>query len=219
MSNVIKAFNDSAGIYDDWYGQSMGEQVFTAELRGLQKLLPPEGLGADLGAGTGIFAEQLTTTRRVIVCVDPSPKMLAQAAERGLMAILGVGEAFPFRRSVLDFTFLVAVLEFLREPEKVLQSIKGALKAGGAIVTLTINRDSPWGEMYRELAGKGDPIFRHAHMYGPDEVESMLVCSGYSVEESLGTLTNPPHMDEIGVNLVPADPEAGVVLFKGLKKG
>lgn len=218
MFKTIKVFDKSAQVYEDWYKEPMGIQVLEAELQGIQALIPPIGLGAEIGAGTGIFAEQLTTEGRRIICVEPSKEMLVQAAQRDLQAILGVGEALPLRRECLDFAYLVTVLEFLSDPLVALNSIREALKAGTALVTLTINRGSSWGRFYTELAEKGDPIFRCAHLYDVDEVKIILEAAGYEPREALSTLTNPPDSDEVGVELAPTNPDAGVTLIKSIKK-
>jgi SAM-dependent methyltransferase len=217
VSEIIEAFNKAAPIYEDWYKEPMGAQVLEAELRGLLKFLPDSGLGLEVGAGTGVFAKRLVTHEREVVCVDPSSEMLMRAAEKGLHTVLCVGEGMPFRRGSFDFVYLVAVIEFLSDPVEVLGSLKETMKSGTLLVTLTINRSSPWGSFYTMLAENGDPVFSHACLYDMDEVGEFLRRSGFIVAEALSTLSNPPSVKDVGVDLVKADPEAGVVLIKSLK--
>ena len=217
MSEVIEAFDGVAPFYEEWYEEPMGAQVLEAELRGLEELLPGSGLGVEVGAGTGVFARRLSTPTREIVCADPSPGMLARAAEKGLHAVLCVGEEMPFRTGGFDFAYLVAVLEFLSDPAEALGSLKETMKLGAPLVTLTINRSSPWGRFYTTLAENGDPVFSHARLYELDEVRGLLSGSGFVVAEALSTLSNPPSAKDVGVDLVAADPEAGVVLMRSLK--
>ena len=68
MSDIIRAFDLVAGTYDDWYDHPQGRQVFDAELNAVGLHIPKEGIGLELGAGTGIFAEHLTGAGRIIVC-------------------------------------------------------------------------------------------------------------------------------------------------------
>jgi len=219
VSEVAKVFDRAAGVYEDWYRGRIGAQVLTAELQGLGALLPGRGLGVEVGAGTGIFAERLSTGWRGVVCVDPSPGMLSKAAQRNLVSIIAVAEAIPFRSEVLDFAYFVTVIEFLADPLEALMSVRGALKTGASIVTLTINRGSPWGKLYREKAEEGDPIFRQSKLYEMDEVRALHAMASYEYREALSTLTNPPSAEDVGTELVPVDPDNGVVLIKSMKKG
>lgn len=218
MSEPIKAFEKAADAYEDWYRQPKGAEVFLSELRGLEELLPASGLGAEIGAGTGIFAEHITSEERLVVCIDPSPGMLRHAARKGLPAILAAAEGCPLKNGSLDFAYMVTVLEFLSDPEEALHIVGEPLKADAPLVTLTINRESPWGELYAELAEKGDIIFRHARLYTFKEVLTFLARAGYEPLEALGTLTSAPDEPEEEVRLVPAGPDAGVVLIKACRK-
>ncbi len=162
MSDAIRAFDLVAVTYDDWYNHPQGRQVFDAELKAVDMHIPKEGIGLELGAGTGIFAEQLTGVMRTVVCLDPSGEMLTKATERGMASVLGVGEALPLRVGVLDFTYMVTVLEFLEDPAAVLREIRETAKGGAELTLLFINSESAWGDLYRDIVSKGDPVFRHA---------------------------------------------------------
>ena len=218
MSESIKAFDRAAASYEDWYRQPMGAYVLSSELRGLEALLPSSGLGAEMGAGTGIFAEHLASEGRPVVCIDPSPGMLEQAARKGLQSILATAEGCPLRPGCLDFAYMVTALEFLPDPIAALRSIGAALKEDAPLVTLTINRQSAWGRLYAKLAEGGDPIFSHARLYTAEEVHAYLRNAGYETLETLGTLTAAPGEVESETKLVPAGPDAGVILVKARKK-
>jgi len=194
-----------------------GLQVYHAELRGLDRLLPPDGLGIEIGAGTGAFAYGLENNGRMIICLDPSPGMLGKALEKELHTIIGVGESMPFRMLVFDFAYMVTVIEFLSDPKNVLESIYGIMKDNSPIVTLTINRSSIWGKFYKKLAQNGDTVFRHAKFYDMDEIESALLDAGFIMVESLNILTNPPTDDNIGTVLTQGSVEAGVVICRAVK--
>lgn len=217
MSDVTRAFNGVSDVYDDWYQTPRGVQVYHAELRGLERLLPPVGLGIEIGAGTGIFAHGLECNDRMIICLDPSPGMLAKALEKGLQTLIGVGEAMPFRRLVFDFAYMVTVIEFLSDPKTVLDSIHGIIKSNSTLVTLTINRSSSWGAFYKKLAQGGDPVFCHAKFYDFYEIESALSDAQFNMIESLGILPKPPTDEDIGTGLTPGSVESGVVLCQAVK--
>ncbi len=66
MSKVADVFNIAASVYDDWYNQPKGNKVFEAESKLMNHLLPKEGLGLEIGAGTGIFAEKFSDKKKII---------------------------------------------------------------------------------------------------------------------------------------------------------
>ena len=214
MSDAIRAFDLVAVTYDDWYNHPQGRQVFDAELKAVDMHIPKEGIGLELGAGTGIFAEQLTGVRRTVVCLDPSGEMLKKAAERGMASVLGVGEALPLRVGVLDFTYMVTVLEFLDEPAAVLGEIRETAKEGAELTILFINSESSWGDFYRDIGSKGDPVFRHARLYTMVEVEALMTVSGYSVTERAGTLTTQPMETEVEGAITEPSSENGVIVLR-----
>ena len=59
MSEVAKVFDKVASDYDDLVLQPKGRQVFDAESRAVDVMIPREGVGLEIGAGTGIFADEL----------------------------------------------------------------------------------------------------------------------------------------------------------------
>jgi ubiquinone/menaquinone biosynthesis C-methylase UbiE len=214
LSDAIRAFDLVAVTYDDWYNHPQGRQVYDAELKAVDMHIPKEGIGLELGAGTGIFAEQLTGVMRTIVCLDPSGEMLKKAAERGMASVLGVGEALPLRVGVLDFTYMVTVLEFLDEPAAVLGEIRETAKEGAELTILFINSESSWGDFYRDIGSKGDPVFRHARLYTMVEVEALMTVSGYSVTERAGTLTTQPMETEVEGAITEPSSENGVIVLR-----
>jgi len=218
VSDSVKAFNGIAESYEDWYKQLRGAQVLQSELLGLETLLPASGTGFEVGAGTGIFAQQLTSSDRVVLCLDQSPRMLKRSRAKGLDAVLAAAEWFPLRRGSLDFVFMVTTIEFLNDPVAALRSIGSSLKKESPIVVLAINRDSKWGELYVRLGISGDHIFRHARIYSIGELESMLAEAGFVVSDEVGTLAKGSDEPE-EPNLLESGEGAGAVLFRAFRKG
>ena len=214
MSDAVRAFDLVAGSYDDWYNHPQGRQVFDAELKAVDLHIPKEGIGLELGAGTGIFAEHLTGAGRTIVCLDPSKEMLKKAADRGMASMLGVGDALPLRVGVIDFTYMVTVLEFIDEPVAVLREIRETAKVGAGLTVLFINSESSWGDLYRNIGSKGDPVFRHARLYTMAEVEALITVSSYSVTERAGTLTTEPMETEVGGAITEPSRQNGVIVLR-----
>jgi ubiquinone/menaquinone biosynthesis C-methylase UbiE len=57
MRKKVKAFDMVAEMYDNWYKHPQGKQVFIAERNAINFMIPSEGLGVEIGAGTGTFAQ------------------------------------------------------------------------------------------------------------------------------------------------------------------
>ena len=216
MREAVKAFDQVAGFYDDWYSHPQGRQVFKAELRALGSLIPGSGLGLEVGAGTGVFAESLTDGDRTIICLDPSGAMLIKAKERKMPAIMGVGEHIPVTEGAVGFTYMVTTLEFLEYPVVALTQVRETAKKDAPLVIMFINADSPWGSLYKQIGVKGDLVFRHARLRSLSEVHEMLVEAGYVIQRCVGTLTTGPEELEVGGELKEPGPETGVIVVRAL---
>jgi ubiquinone/menaquinone biosynthesis C-methylase UbiE len=211
LSAVARAFAGVAAGYDSWYATPKGRRIFEAEKKLLERLLPPKGLGIEIGAGTGIFAEGLKKRTRLIVCVDITPEMLAHARNRGLPCILGSAYALPLRVGCVGFAYMVTVAEFLDPIFPAFMESRCTLNPGGKFTVLFINRDSSWGELYSKMSEAGDLVFRHAHLLSVDDIERALNVVGYEVQKVLGTLTAPPNSEEVGDKILAPGPLTGVV--------
>jgi len=218
MKDIIEAFNRSAATYEDWYKTPLGEYVFRTELKGLEALLPGKGLGAEVGSGTGIFAEHLITESRNILCIDPSPEMVSQSLWRSLPTLLGVAEKPPLKPRSLDFMYLVTVIEFLVDPLEALSSLRFLLKPTAPLVTLAINRESSWGQAYLESSKREDSLFRHAQLYTLNEGSDLLRDAGYRVEGALMVLNVSPDgtPEEPSLYTPEEKRDAGVFLLKAV---
>ncbi|MCX6648516.1 MAG: class I SAM-dependent methyltransferase [Candidatus Bathyarchaeota archaeon] len=219
MSDVVDAFDGAAHVYDDWYRTEKGGQVFRAERRIVDSLLPEFGVGVEIGAGTGVFSDALTEGGRLIVCLDLSREMLSRARRRGLPCVLGSADSMPFRRGSLGFAYMITVIEFLVTPNQALEEASRVTGKDAPIVVLFINRESPWGELYRAMAEKGDPIFSHAHLYSPEEVDEIGSHVGLRPAGMWGTLTKGPTSPDAGDEIVEPSAKTGVIAVKLVKQG
>ncbi|HUV55192.1 MAG TPA: class I SAM-dependent methyltransferase [Candidatus Krumholzibacteriaceae bacterium] len=214
MREAVKAFDQVAGFYDDWYSHPQGRQVFEVELTALESLIPDSGLGLEVGAGTGVFAESLSEKDRTIICLDPSGAMLAKARERKMPAIIGVGEHIPITKGAVSFAYMATTLEFLENPVAAFNQVRETTKKDAPLTILFINADSAWGSLYRRIGVKGDPVFRHARLRSLPEVHEILVEAGYVIQESVGTLTTGPAELDVGIELKEPGPETGVIVVR-----
>jgi ubiquinone/menaquinone biosynthesis C-methylase UbiE len=213
MIKKVKAFDMVAEAYDDWYNHPQGKQVFTAERNAINFMIPSEGLGIEIGAGTGAFAQSLQRDNRVIVCLDPSISMVSEAKKKNLHIILGYSEYSPFR-SVFTFAYMVTVIEFLDHPVSTLLDIKKICKHNTPLILLFINANSSWGTFYSELGTKGDPVFQQARLYRLDEIIEIFEKAKYKVKKTTGTLLSDPMDPEVISDLIDPSDEAGVIILK-----
>lgn len=188
---VVELFDSVAKSYDEWYAQPAGRVVLRAEARMLDAVLP-EGVGAEVGAGTCVFPPLLSRGRE-IVCLEPSLGMLGLGRGRCLHPVAGTAEEPPVRPSSLDFAYMVTVLEFLEDPLKAVQAVRGLLKRGGVLAVLFIERESRWGRLYAELAEKrADPVFAAARFLTLREVLELVERAGLRVKRVLQALDYEP---------------------------
>jgi hypothetical protein len=143
--------------------------------------------------------------------------MLERARRRRLSSILASVNALPIRPGVLDFAYMVTVMEFLPEPMNSFFEARGALREEAPLVCLFINAESSWGALYASMGKQGDPVFRHARLYTPGEVEGKLSGSGFDVAAAVGTLTTDPQDAEVGGEVIQVCSRAGVVIIKAAR--
>jgi SAM-dependent methyltransferase len=213
LNRKIEAFNLIAGDYDKWYKHPQGKQIFEAELEAIRNNIT-YGIGLEIGAGTGIFAEKLHNFDRVILCLDPSQKMIRKAMERNLPCIIGLGESLPIRVGSIDFCYMVTVIEFIDNPVILLKEIRKVSKNETMLILLFINSDSDWGLFYRNIGEKGDTVFQHANLYTLNEVFAFLNESGYDIQFSKGILQSSPLDQVIDKGMVEPSKRSGVLIIK-----
>lgn len=216
MSDKIEAFNAVAGFYDDWYKHPQGKQVFEAERDAVNHMIPNEGIGVEIGAGTGVFAESLTTEKRRVICLDPSFEMLRKAKDRGLPCILGYGDYQPIRSGLLNFGYMITVLEFLNDPVALFSELREIMKKDAPAVVLFINSESSWGDLYRDIGARGDTVFQHARLYTQTDVTKLLESLGYNVIDAKGTLNSAPTNQKINGTLAEPSNQSGVLIIKAV---
>lgn len=192
MDRIIKAFDDAAPVYERWYTTPLGSYVLESELKALGQILPKKGLGAEVGAGTGIFAKHFSSNDRTITCIEPSVEMTAQLAHKKMLTVIGLAENPPLRAACLDFIYLVTVVEFLADPALAFRLLRTALRKKSVLIILAINRESPWGEAYEKASLRTDSVFRYSTLYTPPELSQMLEDNGYRVTQCLMALEAAP---------------------------
>lgn len=101
----------------------------------------------DLGCAGGFMAEAMAARGARVVGIDPVAEAVA-AARRHSSAIglaiqydVGVGEALPYDDACFDAVVCVDVLEHVTDMSLVLSEVARVLRAGGLLLSDTINRN------------------------------------------------------------------------------
>ncbi|MCD6503556.1 MAG: class I SAM-dependent methyltransferase [Euryarchaeota archaeon] len=177
--------------YDLWYYEN--KIIAENELLAL-RVLKPEGLGLEIGVGTGYFAEKLN----IQVGIDPSRNMLKIARSRGIEVVQAFGERLPFREKVFDYVYIIVTICFVKDPLKVLMEAYRVLKDEGKLIVAFIPRDSSWGRYYLEKK-KNSVFYKHARLYSLNEVVNLIRLAGFRIIRSISTLhfhpEDPPRLE------------------------
>lgn len=211
----VTAFNRDAEEYDRWYHKEPGSIIFESEAAAIETLLP-DGLGVEVGVGTGVFSSRL----RIPVGIDPALNMIRLSKKRGIEAVLGMCESLPIRSECLDYVLLVFTICFLGDPVQSFREMGRALKERGSLILSFIPRDSSWGKLYEEKKAQDHPLYRYARFYTLEEVRRMLHRSGFRVTGGRATLRQPPlavKEVEDPSDVLEPDSQYGLICLKATK--
>jgi len=87
----------------------------------------------DLGCGDGVLSFDLALSGATLTGVDSSPELIGGARARGIDARLMDAHAMTFDRC-FDAVFSNAALHWMREPDRVIDGVRRALRGGGRFV-------------------------------------------------------------------------------------
>ena len=181
----VTVFDKRAEEYDLWFEEN--ELILHAEVNALRAFIPPNGIGLEVGVGTGRFAASLG----VEVGIDPARRTLQIARARGIKVCQAFGERLPFEASYFDYALLVTVDPFVHDVACLFNEIWRVLKPSCSLILGMIDKSSPLGQMY-ETHKDEDPFYKEARFHTTDEVIAYLEQAGFKVIHASQTITGTP---------------------------
>ncbi|MCD6418792.1 class I SAM-dependent methyltransferase [bacterium] len=180
----IEPFEKYSGRYEDWFLRN--EFAYLSEIEAVKKILP-DGLGVEIGIGSGRFAIPLG----INFGIDPSMKMLKTASQnKNLHLALAIAEKIPLAENTFDFALMVTTICFVDDVEKTFSEIKRILKNGGQVIIGFVDRESEIGKFYQ--AHKGESLFYNiAEFFSTDEVLRHLENAGFGDFQLVQTIFRP----------------------------
>jgi len=165
-------FDKNALEYDTWFERHKIE--YAQELKAIKEFLPKEGLGVEIGVGTGRFSLPLG----ISLGVEPSRAMRSIAISRGVNVIDGTAESLPIENGLYDFALLVTADCFLDVPELAFREVYRILKADGFIIVGLIDKNSKLGKKYVENKSKSK-FYKNANFHSVEEIRKYLEKAGF----------------------------------------
>lgn len=144
--------------YDQWF--KLNYYTYLSELQAIKDLLPENGVGMEIGIGSGRFAKPLG----IKLGVDPSSEMRIIARSRGIDVVNGIAESLPFNDRQFDFALMVTTLCFLDDVNAAFKEVFRVLKRNGFFIVGFIDKESPVGRLYQKQKSK-NPFYKVAKFY------------------------------------------------------
>jgi len=188
----FRVFDARADLYDRWYDSPVGRAAFDAESACLKRLGGDfRGRWLEVGVGTGRFASRLGISEGI----DPSRRMLAIAAGRGVRTYEGRAEGLPFPDGTFGGILLALTLCFVDGAGRTLGECRRSLGARGKLLLGIIPVEGPWGKEYTRKATGGHPIWTRARFRTAEEAMGLARNAGFTLKRVSSTLFWNPGED------------------------
>jgi SAM-dependent methyltransferase len=138
----------------------------------------------EFGCGEGITLERMVKrfVESLVLGLDLDPENISILKEHGLPAIQGNVLSPCFKPSSLDAVLLAEVLEHIREPQVLIQSIRHVLRPGGLLVLVVPNDDFfYWARILSLKFKEARYDSGHVRKWSPKDVRLLLEREGFEV--------------------------------------
>jgi len=177
----VNAFDNLANEYDQWFDEH--PVWFQSELKALEKVVPYNKFGLEIGIGTGRFADKCAIDRGI----DPSENMARIAEKRGTKTFIARAENMPFFSETFDYAVMITTVCFLDDIPAAFRETHRVLKPGGSFIIGMIDKESPLGQKY-QINKEDNPFYKDARFLSVDEVTTLLRENGFQNSEYWQTL-------------------------------
>jgi SAM-dependent methyltransferase len=168
----VESFDKNVNQYEQWFVDH--PLAYVSDLHAVRTLLPPTGIGIEIGVGTGRFAAPLGITKGI----EPSEAMAALAKKKGIKVLPGVAENVSCADTEFDFVLMVTTVCFLDDLDLAIREIHRILKPGGSFIVGFIDRESLLGRTYEKRKDKS-VFYRNATFYTTNELVEHLARAGF----------------------------------------
>lgn len=179
-------------------GRYVRGQLF---VEALKRWVPNRGRVLDYGCGPGRVSRLIAAERYRVTGLDPSRGMVSVACAQALDGLeLEFGPIdidTSFQDASYDAIVCSSVVEYVEDPEALLQTFHAALVPGGVLVLSYANRASLWG-LYAKLRNPAAPhrAAQH-HLWTRSGAKRLLTRTGFEI------VAGPSYFDADGFDRRP----------------
>ena len=159
---ITRLYDNYAASYDQKLVGSLHYQCPQLIRAALERHCQDKVAILDLGCGTGLCGQAVSSMATRLDGVDLSPQMIAKARQRAIYNELAVGDLYPFlEKKAKCYNVLVAagVFEHIGDPRRVFRAAFGALRGSGLFIFTA--EDNPT----RELSVNSSGYYMHGRAY------------------------------------------------------
>ncbi|MFA4878371.1 MAG: class I SAM-dependent methyltransferase [Methanoregula sp.] len=173
MNHVVSIFDRYADEYDQWFDTH--NEIFAAQSDLVLRYFPLTDWKLEIGVGSGRFASRLGIRHGL----DPSPRLLAMARQRGVETVQGKGEFLPYRTGTFNCVLMMTVICFLDDVARSCNEAFRVIQSGGMLVVAFIEKDGEVAlrERARKPAGR---FLQYAKFLATGQVMAALANAGFS---------------------------------------
>ena len=174
-------FESHVDEYEQWFQEH--SYLFAAEIAAIREVLPPSGVGLEIGVGSGLFAAALG----IKYGVEPSAAMRKKAESRGVNVFDGVAECLPFKAAMFGYAVMITVDCFLTDVERSFREANRILVPGGLFIIAFIDAATQLGKEY-EQKKQSSLFYRQAHFHSAAGIKELLTQAGFHVDAERQTI-------------------------------
>ena len=153
---VKRRYDLTSEMYEGLYAEEQKAKYKAA----LENLEFAGGVVLDLGCGSGLLFNEVSSQSKMIVGLDISGKLLLKAKDQAdkskkVFVLQADADHLPFKDASFDVIFAFTVLQNLPKPDVTLKELERVNKRGGRIVVTGLKKAFPFSTFVDALEGSG----------------------------------------------------------------